>query len=110
MAHRGEPGNAHTAAGEKIATSPSPSGHRRVDSGTDVLPIESCGGRQQEKAPKNRDYYATTSGRIDITGIAEALVLAGPGNLTLTLEDGRRLAFDLTNSGGGIVGRGWLPE
>jgi hypothetical protein len=51
-----------------------------------------------------------TSGHIDITGIAEALVLAGPGNLTLTLEDGRRLAFDLTSSGGGIVGRGWLPE
>lgn len=52
----------------------------------------------------------TTSGHIDITGIAEALVLAGPGNLTLTLEDGRRLAFDSTSSGGGIVGRGWLPE
>jgi hypothetical protein len=39
----------------------------------------------------------TTSGHIDITGIAEAAVLAGPGNLTMTLEDGRRLAFDLTN-------------
>ena len=52
----------------------------------------------------------TTSGHIDITGIAEALVLAGPGNLTLTLEDGRRLAFDLTNSGGDIVGRGWLTD
>ena len=52
----------------------------------------------------------TTSGHIDITGIAEALVLAGPGTLTLTLQDGRRLALNLTNSGGGIVGRGWLPE
>ena len=48
-------------------------------------------------------------GHIDITGIAEAVVLAGPGTLTLTLEDGRRLAFQLTGSGGGIVGRGWLP-
>jgi hypothetical protein len=52
----------------------------------------------------------STSGHIDITGIGEAVVLAGPGTLTLTLEDGRRLAFDLTNSGGGIVGRGWLPS
>jgi hypothetical protein len=48
-------------------------------------------------------------GHIDITGIAEAVVLAGPGTLTLTLEDGRRLAFQLTSSGGAIVGRGWLP-
>ena len=52
---------------------------------------------------------ATVDGHIDITGIAEAVVLAGPGTLTLTLEDGRRLAFQLTSSGGGIVGRGWLP-
>ena len=51
----------------------------------------------------------TTSGHIDITGIAEAIVLAGPGTLTLTLQDGRRLALDLTNSSGGVVGRGWLP-
>ena len=48
-------------------------------------------------------------GHIDITGIGEAVVLAGPGTLTLTIEDGRRLAFQLTNSAGGIVGRGWLP-
>ena len=48
-------------------------------------------------------------GRIDITGIAEAAVLAGPGALTLTIEDGRRMAFQLTSSVGGIVGRGWLP-
>lgn len=52
---------------------------------------------------------ATIDGHIDITGIAEAVVLAGPGTLTLTLEDGRRLAFQLTTSAGGIVGRGWLP-
>ena len=47
-------------------------------------------------------------GHIDITGIAEAVVLAGPGTLTLTIEDGRRLAFQLTSSGGGIVGQGWV--
>ena len=52
---------------------------------------------------------ARIEGHIDITGIAEAVVLAGPATLTLTLEDGRRLAFQLTGSGGGIVGRGWLP-
>ena len=43
-------------------------------------------------------------GHIDITGIAEAVVLAGPGALTLTIEDGRRLLFQLTNSAGGIDG------
>lgn len=48
-------------------------------------------------------------GHIDITGIAEAVVLAGPGTLTLTIEDGRRMAFQITSSGGSIVGRGWLP-
>jgi hypothetical protein len=47
-------------------------------------------------------------GHLDITGIAEAVVLAGPETLTLTLEDGRRLAFRLTSSGGSIVGRGWV--
>jgi hypothetical protein len=52
---------------------------------------------------------AMVDGHIDITGIAEAIVLAGPGDLTLTLEDGRRLSFELTSSAGGIVGRGWLP-
>lgn len=48
-------------------------------------------------------------GHIDITGIGETVVLAGPGTLTLTLADGRRLAFQITSSVGGIVGRGWLP-
>ena len=52
---------------------------------------------------------ASVEGHIEIGGIAEAVVLAGPGTLTLTLEDGRRLAFELTGTGGGIVGRGWLP-
>ena len=49
-------------------------------------------------------------GHIDITGFGEALVLAGPGTLTMTLEDGRRMAFQLTGTGGAIVGRGWLPR
>ena len=56
-----------------------------------------------------RQTIASIDGHIDITGIAEAVVLAGPGTLTLTLEDGRRLVFQLTGTGGGIVGRGWLP-
>jgi hypothetical protein len=47
-------------------------------------------------------------GHIDITGIGEAAVLAGPGNLILTLEDGRRLSFKLTSSGGGITGLDWV--
>ena len=49
-------------------------------------------------------------GHIDITGIAEAVVLTGPESLILTLEDGRRLAFQLTSSDGAISGRGWLPQ
>jgi hypothetical protein len=44
-------------------------------------------------------------GHVDITGIGEALVLAGPDQLTLRLEDGQRLRFRLTGSGGGIVGQ-----
>jgi hypothetical protein len=55
------------------------------------------------------EAVASIEGHIDITGIAEAIVLAGPGTLTLTIEDGRRVAFQLTGTGGEIVGRGWLP-
>jgi hypothetical protein len=55
------------------------------------------------------DTVVSINGRIDVTGIAEAVVLAGPGTLTLTIEDGRRMAFQLTSSAGGIAGRGWLP-
>jgi hypothetical protein len=47
-------------------------------------------------------------GSIDIHGIAEAVVLASPDQLTLRLADGRRLPFRLTGSGGTIVGRGGL--
>jgi hypothetical protein len=62
----------------------------------------------QPGAPDNPEAAAHIDGHIDITGIGEAVVLAGPGTLTLTVEDGRRLAFQLTGTGGGIVGRGWL--
>jgi hypothetical protein len=61
-----------------------------------------------DAADKNPEAVGRIDGHIDITGIGEAVVLAGPGTLTLTLEDGRRLAFQLTGTGGGIVGRGWL--
>jgi hypothetical protein len=47
-------------------------------------------------------------GTIDITGIAEATVLAGVDDLTLWLEDGRGLAITLTSSTGHVVARG-LP-
>jgi hypothetical protein len=47
---------------------------------------------------------ATVDGHIDITGIAEAAVLAGADTLTLTLADGRRIAFRLKSSGGAIAG------
>lgn len=47
-------------------------------------------------------------GHIDITGIAEAVVLAGPQALTLRLEDGRRLRFALTDTGGKIIGKAGL--
>ena len=49
-------------------------------------------------------------GHIDITGMAESVVLAGPEHLVLTLEDGRRLQIQLTSSGGSIAGYGWLPR
>jgi hypothetical protein len=63
------------------------------------------------QAPGNTsDAVASIDGHIDISGIAEAVVLAGPRTLTLTLEDGRRLAFELTGTGGRIVGRGWLSR
>jgi hypothetical protein len=47
-------------------------------------------------------------GQVDITGIGEAVVLAGPGTLTLVLEDGRRLPFTLVASSGRLVGTGPL--
>jgi len=51
----------------------------------------------------------TIDGNVAITGIGEAVVLLGPGgDLTLRLQDGRRLAFSLTSTTGHIVGRGGL--
>jgi hypothetical protein len=41
-------------------------------------------------------------GSIDITGMGEAIVLAGPRELTLELEDGRRMPFTLTSTTGRI--------
>ena len=56
----------------------------------------------------SEDGAVTIDGHISITGIAEAVVLGGPDTVTLTLEDGRRLAFKLTSSSGGIVAGNWL--
>ena len=47
----------------------------------------------------------TVDGHIDITGIAEAAVLAGVDSLTLTLADGREVAFRIKSTAGDIVGR-----
>jgi hypothetical protein len=66
---------------------------------------------EESRAPgADPNAVGRVEGHIDITGIAEAVVLAGPGTLTLQLDDGRRMAFQLTTTGGGIVGRGWLPS
>ena len=66
-------------------------------------------GRTTSRRPNTPSRPLTIDGHIDITGIQEAVVLAGPGMLTLTIEDGRRMAFQLTSSTGAISGRGWLP-
>jgi hypothetical protein len=44
-------------------------------------------------------------GHIDITGIGEAAVLSGPDSLTLTLADGREIAFRIKSTAGDIIGR-----
>lgn len=48
---------------------------------------------------------ASIDGHIDISGIAEAVVLTGPQNLTLRLEDGRQIQFALTDTGGHIIAK-----
>jgi len=63
---------------------------------------------QAPAPPEDPQAVARIDGHIDITGLAEAVVLAGPDILTLTIEDGRRIAFQLTSSGGDIAARGWL--
>ena len=47
----------------------------------------------------------TVDGHIDIEGIGEAAVLSGPDTLTLTLADGREVAFRIKSTAGDIVGR-----
>ena len=47
----------------------------------------------------------TVDGHIDISGIGEAVVLSGPDTLTLTLADGREIAFRIKSTAGDIVGR-----
>jgi hypothetical protein len=51
------------------------------------------------------DANATVDGQIDITGIGEAAVLSGPESLTLTLADGREIAFRIKSTAGDIIGR-----
>lgn len=51
------------------------------------------------------DGGVNIDGHIDITGIAEAIVLTGPQELTLRLEDGRQLQFALTDTGGHIIAK-----
>ena len=64
---------------------------------------------EDDVSPDPHSQGATNvDGHIDITGISEAVVLAGPGELTLRLQDGRRLQFVLTGTGGAISGRGGL--
>jgi hypothetical protein len=61
-----------------------------------------------DQSQSSAETVPNIDGHIDITGIQEAVVLAGPGMLTLTIEDGRRMAFQLTSTTGAISGRGWL--
>lgn len=49
--------------------------------------------------------HSEVDGHIDISGLGEAVVLSGPDNLTLTLDDGRRIAFHLTSTAGAIAGQ-----
>ena len=51
------------------------------------------------------DAAPTVDGHIDISGIGEAAVLSGPDSLTLTLADGREIAFRIKSTAGDIVGR-----
>lgn len=46
----------------------------------------------------------SVDGHIDIAGIGEAIVLSGPDTLTLTLADGREIAFSIKSTAGDIVG------
>lgn len=50
----------------------------------------------------------TIEGSIEISGMAEAVVLAGAPQLTLLLEDGRYVSFTLASSAGHIRVTGGL--
>lgn len=50
------------------------------------------------------ETVTAVDGHIDITGIGEAVVLAGADTLTLELQDRRRVAIKLTSTGGGVEG------
>jgi hypothetical protein len=64
----------------------------------------------QDDDPLATGGALNSDGHIDITGIAEAVVLAGPQGLTLRLQDGRHLPFALIDTGGHIIGKtGPLP-
>jgi hypothetical protein len=52
----------------------------------------------------------TVDGHIDISGIGEAAVLAGVDSLTLTLADGREVAFRINSTAGDIVGKCLEPR
>ena len=58
-----------------------------------------------DDVPTGAQASATVDGHIDITGIGEAAVLAGPDSLTLTLADGREIVFSIKSTAGDIVGR-----
>jgi len=62
--------------------------------------------REEETTPA----VEAIDGQIEISDVAEAIVLAGPEALTLQLEDGRRLPFALTATHGGLVARGALES
>ncbi len=59
----------------------------------------------RDDEPSRDGPTLTIEGHIDTTGIAEVVVLAGPRNLRLRLEDGRQLEFALTDTGGRITGK-----
>ena len=65
---------------------------------------------EDDSSTARHSQATVVDGHIDITGMSEAVVLAGPGELTLRLQDGRRLQFLLTGSGGAITGRGGLQS
>ena len=58
-----------------------------------------------DDAQAEGSLQVTIEGTIDISGIGEAVALAGAQPLTLHLEDGRRVVFTLTSTTGRIQGR-----